>query len=117
MRLTPSQIDSIRIAARKVLGQQVSVRLFGSRVRDDIKGGDIDLFFETPDAIDNRALAICRIQGALLSALGDRKVNILLKDARTPRRGYSKSPRKRGIAVSLAFLPTKDEFFCANRKP
>ena len=99
MRLTPSQIDSIRIAARKVLGQQVSVRLFGSRVRDDLKGGDIDLFFETPDAIDNRALAICRIQGALLSALGDRKVNILLKDARTPEARIFEIAREQGVLL------------------
>lgn len=84
MRITPSQIESIRRAAQSVLGPQVSIRLFGSRVNDDLKGGDIDLLFEIEHTVANRAQAICSIQGALMRTLGDRKIDILLKDPHTP---------------------------------
>lgn len=84
MRLTSSQIESIRSAVHKVLGERVTIRLFGSRVRDDLKGGDIDLFLETDYVLENRVASICAVQGALLRALGERKVDILIKDPRTP---------------------------------
>ena len=43
MRLTPAQIDTICQAATSAFGQGTSVWLFGSRVDDTKKGGDIDL--------------------------------------------------------------------------
>jgi len=46
MRLQPHEVESIRNAVREVFGPSATVRLFGSRVRDDLRGGDIDLFIE-----------------------------------------------------------------------
>ncbi len=46
MRLTELEVDAIKAAAREAFGADVVVRLFGSRVRDDLRGGDIDLHFE-----------------------------------------------------------------------
>ena len=58
MRLSQSQIESIRHAVRKVLGSQgVVIRLFGSRADDDLRGGDIDLLVETDQAVEERTLA------------------------------------------------------------
>jgi predicted nucleotidyltransferase len=99
MRLTPSQIESIRRAAQSVLGPQVSIRLFGSRARNDLKGGDIDLLFETEHTVPNRAQAICSIQGALMRTLGDRKIDIVLKDARTPDAAVFKIARRTGVIL------------------
>ena len=50
MRLTPAQIDTIKSTAQDVLGQGVQVTLFGSRVHDDQKGGDVDLMVEVLQA-------------------------------------------------------------------
>ncbi|MFZ5592659.1 MAG: nucleotidyltransferase domain-containing protein [Pseudomonadota bacterium] len=47
-RLTTSQIETIRQTARQIFGSEVSVWLFGSRVDDSRRGGDIDLYMETP---------------------------------------------------------------------
>ncbi len=44
MRLTPTQIDAIKNAAHAVLGEGAQVSLFGSRVDDARRGGDIDLY-------------------------------------------------------------------------
>jgi predicted nucleotidyltransferase len=46
MRLTPAQIDTIKSTAQAVLGEGVQITLFGSRVHDDQKGGDVDLYAE-----------------------------------------------------------------------
>jgi len=99
MRLTASQIESIRRTARSVLGPQVSIRLFGSRVNDDLKSGDIDLLFETKHTVPNRAQAICSIQGALMRTLGDRKIDILLKDPRTPDAAIFEIARRTGVTL------------------
>jgi len=47
MRLTPAQINTIKSTATAVLGAGSQVTLFGSRVHDDQKGGDVDLYVET----------------------------------------------------------------------
>ena len=46
MRLTPAQIDTIKSTAQALLGEDVQVTLFGSRVDDSAKGGDVDLYVE-----------------------------------------------------------------------
>lgn len=83
MRLTPSQEQITKSTVDRVLGTANRVWLFGSRVDDDLRGGDIDLLIETEAVFPNRAKILCRLHGALIYALGDRKLDILLKDART----------------------------------
>jgi len=46
MRLTPSQIETICTTARQTLGEGAKVSLFGSRLDDARKGGDVDLLVE-----------------------------------------------------------------------
>jgi hypothetical protein len=55
MRLAQYQIENIRRVARRVLDEDVSVTLFGSRAFDCKKGGDIDLLFEIDAVLPNRA--------------------------------------------------------------
>ena len=49
MRLSPAQIDIIKTTAQTVLGDGARVTLFGSRVDDQAKGGDVDLYVETSE--------------------------------------------------------------------
>jgi predicted nucleotidyltransferase len=84
MRLSANQVRTIQQTADRVLGPGAQVTLFGSTAIDERKGGDIDLLFETAAAVPNRAKTLCRLHGALTMALGDRKIDILLKDANTP---------------------------------
>ena len=83
MRLTPSQEQITKRTVDRVLGTENRVWLFGSRVDDTLRGGDIDLLIETEAVLPNRAKILCRLHGALIYALGERKLDILLKDART----------------------------------
>src|SRR5450759_117355 len=66
-----------------VLGTENRVWLFGSRVDDALRGGEIDLLIETEAVFANRAQTLCRLYGALIYALDECKLDILLKDART----------------------------------
>lgn len=46
MRLTEHEVTAIKQAAREAFGDDAVVRLFGSRVHDNLRGGDIDLLVE-----------------------------------------------------------------------
>ncbi len=52
MRLTPHEVAAIKAAARLTFGADAVVRLFGSRVDDARRGGDIDLHVEIFNKID-----------------------------------------------------------------
>ncbi len=47
MRLTKQQIDAITQTVVRLAGNDAAVYLFGSRLNDQAKGGDIDLFIES----------------------------------------------------------------------
>lgn len=83
MRLTPAQVDIIKSTTYSVLGEGARVTLFGSRVNDHLKGGDIDLLVELDTPVANKTKAIGHIYAKLIRQLGDRKIDILIKDANT----------------------------------
>jgi predicted nucleotidyltransferase len=47
MRLTPLQVEIIQNAIVEHFGKQTKAWLFGSRVDDHARGGDIDLYIES----------------------------------------------------------------------
>jgi len=99
MRLTPLQIQMIKSAIKRVLGVPYHVWLFGSRVDADKRGGDIDLLVEAEAVLSNRAEVLCRLQGALVMALGDRKLDIVLRDARGGDAPVFEIARRTGIQL------------------
>jgi len=99
MRLTPEQIQTIKQAADTVLGEGARVILFGSRVDDTKKGGDIDLLFETDHPVANRANTIGALYVSLIRKLGDRKIDIILKDGLTPPAPVLQVAQQTGIRL------------------
>ena len=49
MRLQGFEISTIKSAASHIFGNGSKVVLFGSRVYNDVKGGDIDLYIQPSD--------------------------------------------------------------------
>lgn len=78
MRLTETQQRTITETVHRELGENVTIRLFGSRLDDTAKGGDVDLLIESPQPINNPAEVAARISAKLIRALGGRKVDVLL---------------------------------------
>lgn len=86
MRLSPYQVKIIKDAVTEVFGQDAKVMLFGSRVDDSARGGDIDLFVSIPKSIERPALDIARVQSKIMMQLGERKIDVVL-DAPNLTRG------------------------------
>jgi predicted nucleotidyltransferase len=84
MRLTESQRQTILAAVHAAVGADARVYLFGSRVDDSKRGGDIDLLIETDRLLTQRLPVLHAIETSLFRTFGDRKIDVLLKDARTP---------------------------------
>ena len=77
MRLTPEQRQIIREASLRHFG--VPPRLFGSRVDDSRRGGDIDLYIEAANLSAKEAFQREMCMGAdLHMALGERKIDIVI---------------------------------------
>ena len=77
MRLSTSQIETIRAAARQNFGAEASVWLFGSRVDDTKRGGDVDLYVESTQK--NTLLSALRCKIALEDSL-DLHVDLIVKE-------------------------------------
>lgn len=99
MRLTPGQARITKQTVARVLGMEHRLWLFGSRADDTRRGGDIDLLIETEFTVPNRAETLCRLHGALTLALGDRKLDILLKDGRAQETPVFAIAKRTGIQL------------------
>ena len=78
MRLTPQQVEAIRTVVREQAGPEAVVYLFGSRVDDAARGGDVDLMVELPTPVEEPALLAARIAGRISRALEERKVDVVV---------------------------------------
>ena len=80
MRLNKNQQHTIRKTVREVFGPDSSVYVFGSRVDDSARGGDIDLLvrLEKPQLETERK--ILRLVARLQMRLGDQPIDVLLQD-------------------------------------
>ena len=99
MRLANEQVRMIKQIADRVLGAPSRVWLFGSRADDALRGGDIDLLVETDAVLANRAQAVCAIYGATIMALGEHKIDVLLKDGQTPDAPVFEIAKRTGVLL------------------
>jgi hypothetical protein len=99
MRLTPAQIDTIKSTATAVLGEGAQVTLFGSRVDDAAKGGDIDLLLEADAPVANKPQVVGQIYVKLIRQLGDRKIDILIKDPNSPSAAVFDVVKQHGVRL------------------
>lgn len=78
MRITQRQAAAIVQLARQLTGLPVEVRVFGSRLNDRAKGGDLDLMVELPEPEANPALLAARLSAKVSRLMDGRKVDVLL---------------------------------------
>ena len=83
MRVSQFEIETINSLAIKWFGTGVKVFLFGSRVDDDKKGGDIDLFIKN---IDDKLLTLenkIQFLADLKIIIGDQKIDVAFDNSIT----------------------------------
>lgn len=78
MRLDARQRQLIRDEVERDFGADAVVRLFGSRVRDDARGGDIDLLVESPLPVASASWRAALLEARLMRRLEGRRVDVLL---------------------------------------
>lgn len=78
MRLTDSQRSIVREEVARAFGEDASVRLFGSRVDDHARGGDIDLHIEADAPSDELLERELRLRARLWRRLGDRRIDVVV---------------------------------------
>jgi predicted nucleotidyltransferase len=99
MRITEQQRTQIVAKIKEVMGGEVNIMLFGSRVNDLAKGGDIDLYIKTPNPVENLSKNIMAIEAKLISALGDQKFDILLDAPNLPKSKILQVAQQTGILL------------------
>ena len=86
MRLTPEQIEAIKQTASAAFGGGTAVWLFGSRVDDAKKGGDIDLLVRPLPADTAQPFAKkIKMLTLLERQLGERKIDLVVEQAHDTR--------------------------------
>jgi hypothetical protein len=100
MRLSPQQIQAIKQAANEIFGPEADIWLFGSRVHNDKRGGDIDLYLELPsiDAEERHRLET-RFWVRLQRALGERKIDIVTHVQGTSHAPIDQQARTTGVQL------------------
>ena len=79
MRISTAQQIQITQLVHKLLNHDVDIRVFGSRLDNDAKGGDLDLFVRSPHALEKPAFISAQIAAKVSRLLHGRKVDILLQ--------------------------------------
>ncbi len=96
MRLTDFEALAIIRKAKEFFGEKAKVYLFGSRVDDQKKGGDIDLYIVT-DKSDNLLERKIQFLAALTKEIGEQKIDVIF--AEDPTRKIEQIAQKEGIEL------------------
>lgn len=78
MRLTDDQSQAIKQLAHQIAGERAQVRVFGSRLDDNARGGDLDLMLELPEPVANPALMAAQFSARVSRLMHGRKVDVLI---------------------------------------
>ncbi len=80
MRLRDKDINAIKVVTKLVFGEYATIRLFGSRIDDQMKGGDIDLLIQCNPDISRVEQYQRKISFLvqLKKIIGDQKIDVLI---------------------------------------
>ena len=99
MRLSAEQIRSIKQSVQKHCGAEARVWLFGSRVDDCARGGDIDLLVEATAPIPDRSKCENQIILDIWKQIGEQKIDVILVDAEARPQPIHAVARDTGILL------------------
>lgn len=99
VRLSAREIEIIRATVRRLLGDRTRIRIFGSRAREDEKGGDIDILIETEQQLPSCVASACRLASELQIQLGDQKIDVIIVDSTTREQPIHQIARHTGVML------------------
>lgn len=99
MRLSRQTQQIIRDTVREIFGVEANVKLFGSRINDDARGGDIDLLVELPSITAEIERKTMQLTARLQLRIGDQPIDVLVLDPSTPRDSIHEQASITGIRL------------------
>ena len=98
MRITSLEQEIIKLHVRKHFGMNADVYIFGSRVDNNRKGGDIDLYITTDIPASEIIREKISLLGKLENALGEQKIDVVINN-RTKRKPIYEIAEKEGVKL------------------
>ncbi|GAQ94208.1 hypothetical protein TAGGR_1387 [Thermodesulfovibrio aggregans] len=83
MRLSEEVLSKIKTLANKHFGESCEVRIFGSRIDNSKRGGDIDIYIKT-DSKENLIELKAKFLAELKMTIGDQKIDLLVESKDKP---------------------------------
>lgn len=99
MRLSKKAVETIKETAREVFGPDASVILFGSRVHDDARGGDIDLLIESRTPVSDPLRKSLQLIRELQMKLGDQHIDVLVVDPEKSLMPVHEEAKRTGVLL------------------
>ncbi len=99
MRLNSNQIKVIHEAVSGLAGKDAVVSLFGSRIDDQQRGGDIDLLVDVPGPVDEPGWLSSRISARISLKLGGRKIDVIISAPNLKQYPIHDTAKKEGIVL------------------
>ncbi|OOG20800.1 DNA polymerase III subunit beta [Thioalkalivibrio denitrificans] len=96
MRLSREQVEAIREVVHSECGPSARVRLFGSRLDDALRGGDVDILVELDEPVERPAVLSARLSARLSRQLQGRAVDVVLSAPNIARSAVHHAAEKRG---------------------
>ncbi len=78
MRLSKFEIESIKTLSIRHFGSGTKVSLFGSRIHNELKGGDIDLLICVPKESQSTIRSKINFISDLILTIGEQKIDVVL---------------------------------------
>ena len=91
MRISKFEIEAIKSLARLHFGSHAEVFLFGSRTKNQLRGGDIDLFIRNPTGQPLKIKAKINFITDLILQIGEQKIDVVLENQATNDSGFLKT--------------------------
>lgn len=99
MRLSQQTQQIVRDTVQEIFGLEANVKLFGSRINDDARGGDIDLLVELPSVTADIERKSLQLTARLQLRIGDQPIDVLVLDPSTSRQPIHEHAAMTGIRL------------------
>ena len=99
MRLSIAQRLALRQRVADELGPHCEIRVFGSRVDDQARGGDVDLLVQCPRRLNRKVWLAARLGASAERVLERRKVDVLLVDPDTLLQPVHRAAMREGVVL------------------
>jgi predicted nucleotidyltransferase len=99
MRLTETECRTIREVVSDLTGGRARAIVFGSRLDELARGGDIDLLVDSPEPVDEPARLAALIGARLESQLGEQRIDVLIGAPNLKRLPVHESARHHGAVL------------------